>query len=96
MKTPTCATCMYSTPAVGADKKIDFLHRICKFMPPRPTLLPNPQGGIQVQPLWPILAADQWCGQWNGGNAVTMPPPASEEDVPLPGERPLKAKKADA
>lgn len=89
MTITTCGTCRFSTPALGADRKIDFARRLCKFLPPHPMLLPRPDGnGLTLQFIWPILDTGQNCGQWQGDARMV--------DTPLPGEIKPQTEKEDA
>lgn len=82
----TCGSCRFSAAALGADRKVDFSKRICKFMPPVPLVTPGPQG-VAINFFWPILDVTQSCGQHQARGA----------EQPLPGEAPLvaEAQKAD-
>lgn len=79
MTITTCGTCRFSAPALDANRKINFTQRLCKFMPPTPMLIPNPNGGLGMQSVWPIMDTGQNCGQWQEVRAEPL----------LPGERPL-------
>lgn len=88
MTRPTCGSCRFSVPARDGNGKIDFTHRICKFMPPHPLLMPRPDGrGLTQTFVWPVLDTSQSCGQWQGAMS----------EMPLPGEMPLggEPEKAD-
>lgn len=84
---PTCGSCKFSHPAMGADRKIDFTRRLCKRFPPHPMLMPQQQG-LSMQFVWPILDTAQNCGEWQGGGIL---------EQMLSGEhKPGAAQKADA
>ena len=37
---------------------------VCRRSPPRPTLLVDRQGAVQVLTMWPVVSAKDWCGEY--------------------------------
>lgn len=68
--TRKCSSCCFSQ--VTSD---DLTKYICKFNPPQLLVVPAP-GGVGIQPMFPIVECDQWCGQFvdakNGKPGLTV------------------------
>lgn len=73
-----CTSCLYSRQAelIGPDQKIVIGQKIhtCQYGPPSPVLLPNPQGGATLTPVFPIVNESISCAQ-HCFKANMEPPP---------------------
>lgn len=81
-----CAHCHFAHFAKGQDGKIVFTHKVCKRYPPKPMALPAPAPvGIQVQGMWPIVGAGEWCGEFQKrGDMMAIPGSRSLDDAEVP------------
>lgn len=60
-----CGMCRFGAFAKGADQKVSFTHKVCKRFPGTPMMLPAPAPvGFQIQTLWPVVNASDWCGEF--------------------------------
>lgn len=84
-----CGLCRFGAFAKSADQKVSFTHKVCKRFPGTAMMLPAPAPiGFQIQTLWPVVNAGDWCGEFRPRSDVTELPGSLRPGEELAQEKP--------